>query len=265
MTVRTKQRIMLALSLVLVLLFCAYGALASWLALGDSVNISDYYGNVRIAAVIVRVLSILAVACTSAICIAEIIKNKDTSFRFVAYGIGVGSGLAFACFFDLVHMELNKVAWLFVVVPIVLIVALELARYFVLRYDAEIEQPKNTKRSYSAAGCCIAVVVAVTVVVVCMFLHHNDGRMMFSALYTSISAVWVIYVIITMKNVLSSVGFAIGFAFFAVQTLGFAYQTEYCFATYGFVGTDILLIAFCIPLLCACGALAVFSIRKLYK
>lgn len=265
MTARTKQRIMLALSLVLVLLFCAYGALASWLAIGDYVNVSDYYGNVRIAAVTVRVFSMLAVACTSVICVAEIIKNKDTSFRFVAYGMGVGSGLAFACFFDLIHMELNKVAWLFLVVPVVLIVAFELTRYFVLRYDAEIERPKNTPRTYCAAGASIAVIVALTVVALYMFLHNNDGRMIYSALYVAISAVWVVYTIVIRKNVLSSVGFAVGFAFFAVQTLGFAYQTEYCMAAYGFVGTDILLIGFCTPLLFACFALAVFSVKKLFS
>ncbi|MDE5562801.1 MAG: hypothetical protein K2J01_04570 [Clostridiales bacterium] len=264
MTAQTKQRIMLALSLVLVLMFCAYGALASWLVIGDSVNIHDYYGEVRIAAVTVRVFSILAVACASVICVAEIIKNKDTSFRFVAYGMGVGSGLAFACFCDLINMALNKVAWLFVVVPVVMIVAFELTRYFVLRYDTEIERPKNTPRTYCAAGACIIAVVALTAVALYMFLRNNDGRMIFSALYVAVCAVWVIYAIVIRKNVLSSVGFVVGFAFFAVQVLGFAYLTEYCLSAYGFVGTDILLIGFCTPLLCACVALAVFSIKKLF-
>lgn len=261
---RIKQRIMLIISLVLVLMFCAYGALSSWLAIGDSVEVYDYYGGVRIAAVTVRVFSILAVACASVICVAEIVKNKDTSFRFVAYGMGVGSGVAFACFFDLIHTELNKVAWLFIVVPVVLIVAFELTRYFVLRYDTEIERPKNTARTYCAAGAAIAVLISLTVVAVYMFLHNNDGLMIFSALYIAVCAVWVIYAIVIRKNVLSSVGFAVGFAFFAVQMLGFAYQTEYCLAAYGLVGTDILLIGFCTPLLCACVALAVFSIKKLF-
>ena len=270
MNVLSKRRIMLALSLVLSLVLCAYGLIASWLVIGDYVIISDYYGKVRIPGVTVRVLSVIATAVVFSLCLAELIKNKDTGFRFVAYGIGVGAGLAFACFFDLIALELNKIAWLFVTVPVVLVLGFELLRYFVLR-DADVNPPANTRNTYFAAGACIAALIALVGLLVNMFLKPDTESafpirpLLFSILYTSVAAVWIVYVIVTRKNVFSAVMFAVGFMLFAAQMFGFAYKTEYCKAAYGLVGTDILLVGFCTPLFCACLALAVVSVRKLFE
>lgn len=271
MNALSKQRIMLSVALVLTLLFCAYGMVASWLVIGDYVAIYDYYGDVRIAGVTVRVLSVIVTACVFSLCVAELVKNKDTGFRFVAYGIGVGAGVDFACYFDLIATQLNKIAWIFIAAPLVLILGFEVLRYFVLR-GVDGEKQKNTRHTYFAAGACIATLIALTALLVNMFVKTKGENpfpfpvrpLLFSVLYTSVAAVWIVYLIITRKNVLSAVMFAVGFALFAAQIFGFAYHTEYCLAAYGFIGTDILLVGFCTPLFCACLALAVFSVKKLF-
>lgn len=272
MTATRRQRIMLAVSLVLCLLFCAYGEIASWLAIGDYVIVNYHYGDVRIAAVTVRVLSVIVAACVFSLCLAELIKNKDTDFRFVAYGIGVGAGVDFACYFDMIADELNKIAWLFVVVPVVLIIGFEVLHYFVLR-DADSEITRNTAHTYFAAGTSIAALIVLTALLVNMFVKSNVESpfpfpvrpMLFSVLYTSVAAVWIVYVTVTRKRVFSAVMFAVGFTLFAAQMLGFGYKTEYCRAAYGLIGTDILLVCFCTTLFCACLAFTVISIRKLFE
>ncbi len=261
---------MLVLSLMLSLLFCIYGVFASWLAIGDYVDVLDYYGSVRIAGVTVRVLSVIAAACVFSLCVAELIKNKDTGFRFAAHGIGVGAGLVFSCYFDLIDLELNKIAWLFVVVPVVFVLGFETARYFVLR-GVNQEKQKNTSKTYFAAGTCISVLIALTALFVNMFVKSDNEiqfpvrPMLFSVLYTSVAAVWIVYVIVTRKNILSALRFAVGFMLFAAQIFGFAYKSERYLAVYGLIGTDILLVGFCTPLFCACIALAVVSIKKLFE
>ncbi len=270
MTVFTKQRIMLVLSLLLSLLFCIYGAIASWLCIGDYVNVFDHYGDVRIAGVTVRVLSVITAACVFSLSVAELIKNNDTGFRFVAHGIGVGAGLVFSCYFDLIGLELNKIAWLFVAVPVVLVLGFETARYFVF-CGANSEKHNNTSKTYFAAGACILALIVLIALLVNMFVQSDKESafpvrpLFFSVLYTSVAAVWIVYVIVTRKNILSALRFVVGFMLFAAQILGFAYKTERCFAAYGFIGTDILLVGFCTPLFCACLALAVVSIEKLFE
>ena len=270
MNAQSKKRIMLAVSLLLSLLFCVYGAVASWLAVDDNVKIWDYYGQVRIAAVTVRVFSVIAVACVFALCVAELIKNKDTGFRFVAYGMGTGAGLIFACFFDLIDLELNKMAWLFVVVPVVLILGFEAVRYLVLRDIIEEEHKPATAHTYRVAVLCVVALIAITGLLVNMFLKvgtkgaRHESPMLFSTLYTSVAVVWIIYAMVTRKNIWAVVRFSAGFAFFATQILGLAYKAACCSWAYGIIGTDILLVFVCSQLFCVCGALAVLSVHRLF-